>query len=223
MDRLRPPVTWPHSLSRSSSEAPLRRQESGSSLIECFDISVDSRKHHRAFERGHDVDRSRLCVDSSDALRKIIDASMEKRQHLLGDSGREYARLGAKYTTKAHPPVALECRPKCGPVNGDGVFGGLVRAARDRRKKSVTVAPGHGRSQHGLGMKVMMHARARDADLGRKIAETETAISGVANMIFRQIHQAFGSCAQGTLAHDREIVSGGLKLQHNLLSESIYR
>jgi hypothetical protein len=54
-------------------------------LIECFDIFVDSSKHHRAFERGHDVDRSHFCVGSADPLRKIIDAPMEKRQYLLGD------------------------------------------------------------------------------------------------------------------------------------------
>jgi hypothetical protein len=168
-------------------------------LIECFDISVDSSKHHRAFERGHDVERARVCVGSADPLRKIIDAPMEKRQHLLGDFDWEYARLGAKHTAKAHPPIAIECRSKCGSVSGDGVFGGLVRPARDRHKESVSIAPGHGRSHHGLGRKVVMYARARDANLGRKGAETETSISGVPNMIFRQIHQAFSSCAQGTV------------------------
>jgi hypothetical protein len=109
------------------------------------------------------VDRSRLCVDSADALRKIIDGPMEKLQYLLGDFDREYARLGAKYTTKAHPPVALECRPKCGSVSGDGVFSGLVWSARNRRKKSISIAPGHGRGQHGLGRKVVMEASGSSA------------------------------------------------------------
>jgi hypothetical protein len=168
-------------------------------LIECFDISVDSSKHHRAFERGHDVERSRFCVGSADSLRKIIDAPMEKRQYLLGDFDWEYARLGAKHTAKAHPAIAIECRPKCGSVSGDGVFGGLVRQARDPHKESVSIAPGHGRSHHGLGRKVVMYACACDPNLGRKGAETKPSISGVANMIFRQIHQAFGSCAQGTV------------------------
>jgi hypothetical protein len=45
---------------------------------------------------------------------------------------------------------------------------------------------------------MMVYARALDADLGRKLAEAKAAISGVADMAFCQIHQAFRSFVHGT-------------------------
>ena len=46
-------------------------------------------------------------------------------------------------------------------------------------KETVSVTPGDSSSHRGLGGEMMMHARALDADLGRKVAEAEAPISGV--------------------------------------------
>jgi hypothetical protein len=40
---------------------------------------------------------------------------------------------------------------------------------------------------------VVIDARALDTDLGGEIAKAETAISGIADMVRREIHQSFGS------------------------------
>jgi len=48
-----------------------------------------------------------------------------------------------------------------------------------------------------LGGEVVMDTRALDADLSGEIAKAEAAISGIADMILREIHQSFGS----SLAH----------------------
>ena len=47
----------------------------------------------------------------------------------------------------------------------------------------------------------MMDARALDADLGRKVAKAEAAITRVAHMAFRQVHQFLGCFVHGHLLY----------------------
>ena len=42
-----------------------------------------------------------------------------------------------------------------------------------------------------------MHARALDADLGRKVAKAEAPVSGVADIGLGQVHQSFGGLTHG--------------------------
>jgi hypothetical protein len=51
---------------------------------------------------------------------------------------------------------------------------------------------------------MMMHARALDADLGRKVAEAEARIRR-ADMCLGQVHQSFGGLTHGLAPLYREI------------------
>jgi hypothetical protein len=121
-------------------------------------------------------------------LREIVNAAAEKRQDLPGDVGRQHAGLGTKHTAEAHAPVALKPFSKGGAVGADGVIGGLVQPSCDRCKEPVAIAANDS-CRHGcLGGEAVMDTRALDADLGGEIAKAEAAISGIADMVLREIH-----------------------------------
>jgi hypothetical protein len=88
-------------------------------------------------------------------------------------------------------PRATESLPEGQSVNGDGISGALIRAPSDCGKETVSVTPGNSGSHRGLGGEMVMHARALDAYLGRKVAKAEAPVSGVADMGLGQVHQSF--------------------------------
>jgi hypothetical protein len=147
----------------------------------------DTREHHGAFERGHDLEGARLGIGAADPLREIVNATAEERQDRLGDVGRQHAGLGAKHTAEAHPPVALKPFSKGDAVGVDGVIGSLVRPLCHRCKEPVAIAASDSRCHGCLGGEVVMDARALDADFGGEIAKAETAISGVADIVLCEI------------------------------------
>ncbi len=72
-----------------------------------------------------------------------------------------------------------------------------MRPPRNRGEKSVRITSRNRGSHRGLGRKMMMNARALDADLSGEVAKAEAGISGVADMGLRQVHQSFGGFFHG--------------------------
>src|SRR5215468_10860281 len=122
-------------------------------------------------------------------------------------NGQRLEASSGSWTVTTVTPVACEfalCQSRvaqplwCDPTrfetvpNGDGISSALIRAPSDCGKGTVSVTPGNSGSHRGLGGEMVMHARAPDADLGRKVAKAEAPVSGVADMGLGQVHQSFG-------------------------------
>jgi hypothetical protein len=122
---------------------------------------------------------------------------MHRRKDFICNFGRQATRFGTEHPEEAHRAVPVERRLEGRPIGSNALAGRLVRTPRHLCEESVRIAPRDGGSHCGFGGKMMMDARALDADLGRKVAKAEAAISRVAHMAFRQVHQSLGC-----LVHD---------------------
>ena len=101
---------------------------------------------------------------------------------LLTEEGRVRAR---NYTGENDRWALVDPCPR--PVSSRAL------SARNRRKKSISVTSGDRSGHRGFRRKVMVNARALDADLACTTTKTEAAISGAAGMDFCQVFQSFSS------------------------------
>jgi hypothetical protein len=103
-----------------------------------------------------------------------------KRDSIPSATSGDGTLASAPSTPQRHiRPSSIESRSERRSVSEDGVFGSLIRPPRNRSKELVSVTPGDSSNHRGLGGEMMMHARALDADLGRKVAEAEAPVSSV--------------------------------------------
>ena len=160
-------------------------------MVERLDRPIGTGEHHTALERGHYVKGSRF---RSRAPIRCDRSSMHRRKRdtISSATSGDRTPASAPSTPQRHiRPSSIESRSERRSVSEDRVFGSLVRPPRNRSKEPVSVTPGDSSSHRGLGGEMVMHARALDADLGRKVAKAEAPVSGVADMGLGQVHQSF--------------------------------